>query len=315
MKKILVTGSLGFIGSFLVPCIKQHGYEVISTDLFVRDYSDYIRADTTSFEDMYNIFKKENIDVVVHMAGEVGRIVGEEHPQRMIYVNDIGVLNLIKLCLEYNCKLVYFSTSEIYGHLFDKEDPVKEEDVEKIGSPFITTNIYAMSKLFGEMLVKHYVDNYGLNAVTIRPFMIYGPGEYPSKYRSAIANFVYCALTGKKLTVHKGTERAWCYISDFVEGVILSMEHPFSGKYEAFNIGSEEYHTMEEVAKIVIEEAGGRYSQIELIDPPTKFLSPIKKASIEKAKSIGYMPKVSLREGVCKVIEWQKKEILKEGKL
>jgi nucleoside-diphosphate-sugar epimerase len=309
MVKILVTGALGFIGTFLVPYLKEQNYDVISTDIHIRDYDDYIRADITSFEDLYKVFSKNDIDIVINMAGEVGRMVGEEHPQKMIYVNDIGLLNLIKLCLEHNCRLIYFSTSEVYGHLFDENKPVKEDDLEKRGTIFMTTNVYALSKLFGEALVKHYVENYNLDALTIRPFMVYGPGEHPSKYRSAIANFVYSALRKEKITVHKGAKRAWCYISDFVKGVSLVLNHPFSGKYEAFNIGSEEYRTMEEVANMVIEEVGGKYNQIEIIEPPRKFLSITKKFSIEKIKSLGYKPEVSLKEGIHHVVEWQRKEL------
>jgi len=240
------------------------------------------------------------------MAGEVGRMVGEEHPQKMMYVNNIGTLNLIKLCLEYDARLVYFSTSEVYGHLFDKGTPVKEEDLEK-GSVFTTTNIYAMSKLFGEAIVRHYVENYSLNAVTIRPFMVYGPGEHPSKYRSAIINFVGSALKGEPLTVHKGTKRAWCFVSDFIDGLCLASNKTFSGKYEAFNIGSDEFLSMEEVARIVVEECGRNHSLIKMVEPPTKFLSPSKNFSIQKIRSLGYEPKIPLREGVRKVIEWQKK--------
>jgi len=305
MAKIFVTGALGFIGSFLVPYLTEQGNEVVSSDVHVRDYDDYIRADVTSFEDLYRIFKKEKIDQVVHMAGEVGRMVGEEHPQKMMYVNNIGTLNLIKLCLEYDARLVYFSTSEVYGHLFDKGTPVKEENLEK-GSVFTTTNIYAMSKLFGEAIVRHYVENYSLNAVTIRPFMVYGPGEHPSKYRSAIINFVGSALKGELLTVHKGTKRAWCFVSDFIDGLCLASNKTFSGKYEAFNIGSDEFLTMEEVARIVVEECGRDYSLIKMVEPPTKFLSPSKNFSIQKIRSLGYEPKIPLREGVRRVIEWQK---------
>jgi len=310
VKKILITGALGVIGKFLTQYLRERSFEIIGADLAVSDYSDYVRADVTSFEDIYRVFKKERIDIVIHMAGEVGRMVGEEHPQRMIYVNDTGTLNIIKLCAEHDCRLIYFSTSEVYGRLFDKGQPVKEEDIEN-ASPFITTNIYALSKLFGEAIVKHYVDNYNLEAVTIRPFMIYGEGEYPSKYRSAISNFVYQALTGGKLTVHRGAVRSWCYISDLAEGVNLIINYPFSGRYEAFNIGLDEYRTMEETARIIIDEVGGNYSQIEVVDPPDKFLSLVKIASIEKARSINYKPKVSLREGVRKVIEWQKQTVIK----
>jgi nucleoside-diphosphate-sugar epimerase len=309
MVKILVTGALGFIGTFLVPYLKEQNYDVISTDVHIRDYDDYIRADITSFEDLYRVFSKNDIDIVINMAGEVGRMVGEEHPQKMMYVNDIGLLNLIKLCLEHDCRLIYFSTSEVYGRLFDENKPVKEDDLEKRGTVFMTTNVYALSKLFGEALVKHYVENYNLNALTIRPFMVYGPGEYPSKYRSAITNFVYSALKKEKITVHKGAQRAWCYVSDFVKGVSLVLRYPFSGKYEAFNIGSEEYHAMEEVANMVIEEVGGKYDQIEIVEPPRKFLSITKKFSIEKIKSLGYKPQMSLKEGIHRVVEWQRKEL------
>jgi nucleoside-diphosphate-sugar epimerase len=263
---------------------------------------------------MYRVFKKDEPDTLIHMAGEVGRMVGEEHPQKMIFVNNTGVLNLIKLCLEYNTRLVYFSTSEVYGHLFDKKLPVKEGDLEAEGSSFITTNIYALSKLFGEAIVKHYVDNYDLNAVAVRPFMIYGRGEYPSMYRSAITNFVYKALNGEKLTVHEGAVRAWCNINDFVEGVRLVTEHPFSGRYEAFNVGSDEYHTMEEVARIAVEEASGIDDQIELVKPPDKFLSLVKIASIDKARQIGYSPRVALKDGIHSVAEWQREEIMSKGK-
>jgi nucleoside-diphosphate-sugar epimerase len=306
MTKIFVTGALGFIGSYLIPYLNGQGHKVISSDVHVRDYADYVRADVTSFEDLYKIFRKENIDQVIHMAGEVGRMVGEEYPQKMMYVNNIGTLNLIKLCLEYNTKLVYFSTSEVYGRLFDKGEAVKEEDLEK-GSVFTTTNIYAMSKLFGEAIVRHYVENYGLNSITIRPFMVYGSGEHSSKYRSALINFVNSALKGETITVHKGAERAWCYVSDFVNGVHLAMQQPFSGEYEAFNIGSDEYHTMEEVARMVVQKCDAKYNQIKIIEPPNKFLSLSKKFSIEKIRSLGYAPKVSLEEGIHRVAEWQRK--------
>lgn len=311
MGKVFVTGALGFIGSFLVPALKEQNYEVISSDVHVRDYSDYVRADITSFEDLYRIFKNEDISSVIHMAGEVGRMVGEQHPQKMIYVNNIGTLNIIKLCMEHNSRLLYFSTSEVYGHLFDRGVPVSEDDLKKDGSAFVTTNIYALSKLFGEAIVKHYVENYGLNAVAIRPFMVYGPGEHPSKYRSAIINFVHSALTGEKITVHRGAARAWCYISDFVNGVILVMKHKFSGKYEAFNVGSSEYHTMEEVAKIVIDECDGDNSQMQIVEPPKQFLSLEKKFSIEKIEAIGYQPNVALKEGVHRVAEWQRETMRK----
>jgi dTDP-glucose 4,6-dehydratase len=310
--KVLVTGALGVIGKFLVPYLERKGYDVVSTDIQIRDYSNYVAADITSFEHLYRIFREQHIDMVIHMAARVGRLIGESHPQKMVYVNDVGTLNLIKLCMDYGCRLVFFSTSEVYGHLFDDGKTVWESNLEA-GSPFLTTNIYAMSKLFGEAIVKHYVENYGLQAVAVRPFMVYGEGEYPSKYhRSAMCNFIHKALTGKKIMVHKGAVRAWCHVSDFAEGVLLVMNKSFPAKkYEAFNIGSDEYHSMEEVAKIVLDECGGSHGQIEMVEPPEKFSTLVKRFSIGKVKSLGYEPKMSLREGIHRVAEWQKEEMRK----
>ncbi len=309
MKTILVTGALGHIGVFLTDYLAKHGYKVIGSDIMMKDADNYVRADITSFEDLYKVFKKNKIDIVMHMGAEVGRMRGEEFPQKMVYVNDVGTINLIRLCLDNSARLIYFSTSEVYGRLYDDGHAVVEEDLEK-ASAFTTTNVYAMSKLFGEALVRHYVENYGLEAITVRPFMVYGPGEYPSKFRTAICNFVFKALAGETIMVHKGTERAWCYIGDFVQGIRLVTQVRFSGKYEAYNVGSDEIHTMEEVARIIIKEAGGCEDQIEIVDPPSQFLSAIKRFSIDKLRKLGYNPHVSLRQGIHNVVEWQKNEVI-----
>jgi nucleoside-diphosphate-sugar epimerase len=305
LPKVLVTGGLGFIGTHLVPFLGKKGFDVVSSDIHVRDYDDYVRADITAYEDLHSVFAKEKISHVVHMAGEVGKMVGEEHPQKMLYVNNIGTMNIVKLCLEYKARLVYFSTSEVYGHLFDSGRILKEEDLDG-ASAFATTNVYAMTKLFGEAIVRHYVDNYGLRAVTVRPFMVYGPGEQPSKYRSALVNFVNAALTDRTLTVHRGAVRAWCYVSDFVNGVYLVLKRPSAGGYEAYNVGSGELRTMEELAEIIVKETGASRRQIKVVDPPTRFLSLSKRFSIEKLESIGYRPDVSLTEGVHRVVAWQR---------
>ncbi len=305
MKTVLVTGALGVIGGHLTKSLRASGHEVIGADLAIRDYTDYVRADVTAFEDLYRIFRERRPDVVIHMAGEVGRMVGEMHPQRMVYVNNVGVLNVIQLCLEHKAKLIYFSTSEVYGHLLDSDQPVTENQIADSASAFVTTNIYAMSKLYGEALVKHYVENYGLDAAGVRPFMVYGPGEAPSKYRSAICNFVHASRTGGEIVVHQDTVRAWCYMSDFVEGVRILVEQGAGTRYEPYNIGTDEYHTMEAVARTAIEVCGGNPSQIKVIPPPKNFLSPKKRASIEKIKALGYVPKVSLREGLIALRDWQ----------
>lgn len=305
--KILLTGGLGFIGKALKEKLARDGHEVVVLDLFVRDYDDYIRADVTEFLDLWKTVKAfGHFDIVIHMAGEVGRLIGEEHPHKMIMVNDIGVLNIIHICLEMNAKLVYFSTSEIYGKLLDVEE-VTEESVNHL-PPFMLTNIYAISKYFGETLVNHYVRNYGLKAVGIRPFMIYGPGVIASKYKSAIDQFIYSALQGKEFYVHRGTERAWCYIEDFIEGVMLILKHhEFRDQlYEAYNIGTQEYQPMERVGELVLKYTGAPRELMKLIDPPQRFLVTRKRFSNEKLRKLGFEQRVSLEEGIAKTVEWHR---------
>ena len=179
--------------------------------------------------------------------------------------------------------------------------------LEDRGSAFVTTNVYALSKLFGEALVKHFVDNYGLNAVGVRPFMVYGPGEAPSKWRSAMTNFVYAARNGQPLTVHRGTARAWCHVSDFVAGIKLLIEQPKSDGYEAYNVGSDEYLDMEDVARVIVDVVGADPALVDVVEPPNKFMSSRKRASIDKLRKLGYEPRIDLRQGVASVAEWQAK--------
>lgn len=308
--KILITGGLGFIGKALKSNLQKQGHEVVVLDLQVRDYDDYVRADVTEFLDLWKTVKSYGkFDYVIHMAGEVGRLIGEEHPHKMVNVNDIGTLNIIHLCLEMDAKLMYFSTSEIYGKLLDKEE-VTEESVNHL-PPFMLTNVYAISKYFGETLVNHYVVNYGLKAVGIRPFMVYGPGVISSKYKSAIDQFIYNALTGKEFYVHRGSERAWCYIDDFVDGIMLILEkHKFQDKiYEAYNVGTQDYKSMEEVGEIVLKHTGAPKELMKVIEPPEKFLVTKKRFSNRKLVSLGFSQRVSLEEGIRKTIEWHRSVI------
>jgi len=309
--KILVTGAMGFIGKYMIRALKNHGYDVTGIDLAIADSENYVRADITYFEDVWRIFKESNgFDVVLHLAGEVGRLNGEEYPQRMIYVNEIGTLNLLQLCLEYNSKLVYFSTSEIYGKLFDEKE-VCEEDFSIIG-PDMVTNIYAMSKLFGEGIVNHYVKNYNLLAVGIRPFMIYGPGVAASKYKSAIDQFVYNSLNNKPFVVHQGSERAWCYIDDFIDAILKIVEnHSFTHSvYESYNVGTQEYISTEDLANLILELTGAPSNLMQIVQLPEKFISGRKRFSNKKLRDLGWEQKVLLRQGLQEVIKWYKSEMI-----
>lgn len=281
--------------------------EVLSTDLHTGYNKGYARLDVTDRGSIDEALEDFGPDLVIHMAGEVGRLNGERHPERMVETNALGTMNVARSCIEQKVRLMNFSTSEVYGDAFKFHFPVVEQDSL---NAFGQSNIYSLSKVFGEAIVKHYVENYGLKAITIRPFMLYGEGEVPNKYRSALTNFVWAALNQKSFDVHRNTRRAWCHVSDFAEGIVLLL-NVWPQRYEAFNIGSEEYHSMEEAAWMVCQAADAPVQLANLVEPPLKFGTPIKVASIDKMKALGYAPKVSLEEGINRLVKWQRETFLK----
>ncbi len=310
---ILITGALGHIGSNLSKKLEECGYKVVRSDLRILKEPNYERGDVTQFIEMHRIFKKYNVKHVYHLAGEVGRENGELFPRRCVDINVSGTLNLIQLCLEHDATLYYASTSEVYGDWGGK-CKLTEDLVET--QPVRPTNCYGISKLQAEQYIRHFVENYGLRALSFRFFMCYGEGEWPNHYRSAMANLIYKALTDQPMPVHKGTWRSWCYVDDIVEGCILAMEKydPKRG-YQAYNIGRDDLRPMEEIAALICDLAGKPRSLIEYTEPG-RFVTPIKDASFAKAKEhLGYEARIPVEEGIERTIAWQRRTVLKRTEL
>lgn len=300
---ILVTGGLGLVGSHLTSKLRELGYKVVVCDTKIKREEWYRRGDVTQYAEIDRIFKEFKVEHVFHLAGEVGRENGEQFPRRSIDINVSGTMNLIQLCLEHDAALYFASTSEVYGHLADKHK--LSEDMVNTHNPK-PTNCYGISKLQAEQYIKHFVENYGLKAVSFRFFMAYGPGEYPDPFRSAMTNFIYRVLNNKSIVVHKGAMRSWCFIEDIINGCILAMEKSKFRTYQSYNLGRDDVRKMSEVAELICEHADKpksliRYKKIG------NFQSLVKDASFEKAKKdLGYKSKVSVEEGIKRTIEWQK---------
>ena len=271
---ILITGNKGFIGSKLQKHFSSLGYTVkgIDRENDIRENLDF-----------------SGVDVVIHCGAEISRLYGEEQPKKMLDTNLLGTLNIVKECVKHRCKLVNFSTSEVYGLSLLEGDNFKEEEIERVGL-FKMTNIYGMSKYMAEAVVRHFVNNYGLQAVSVRPFMVYGSGQIPTKYRSALDQFIVSAIQNKTLNVHRGSSRAWCNVYDFVKAIeLIVRKHKFKG-YEAYNIGTDEYCSMESVAKKVISKIGSGKIKTVTPPPPTnkrKFIVPQLNTCV--------MPKIGLK--------------------
>jgi dTDP-glucose 4,6-dehydratase len=292
--KILVTGSAGVIGQSLVPYLRSKGHEVTEFDIrrdLTQDVTDRMAVDMAIVP-----HKEEPYDAVIHMAAQVGRITGEEHSEMSVRSNMIGTLNVARACRSSESFLINFSTSEVLGHNAEFID----------GEPDILSQngIYGLTKLAAEGILKHYVVTYGLKAISIRPYMLYGGHEVPNGvYRSAVSNFLSAAHRGEPFVAHAGCIRSWCHVSDFVEGVgiVLGNLDGFQG-YAAFPIGTEEYRSMEECAEIVKKVVGrGEYTVKE---PPEFLVSAVKRADFSYIQRLGFEPKIGLEEGVAMTYKW-----------
>jgi len=288
--KILVTGSKGFIGTQLVPYLISLNNSVIGLDQYILSEDNYIRADISILSELINIFKNNTFDLVIHLASECGIENCEEHIQKSMQTNLIGSYNIISLCKEYNIRLIYFSTSEIYGDSLGDNKMIEDINANLLQPK----NHYAMQKLFGEKMVIKELKNY----IIVRPFMIYGAGENQNNYRSVISKFIKLSINNKKLPVHKNSYRSWLHINDFIFALNLLIEKNVIGTY---NLGNgNEILPIDRIAKIIIDKIGG--GVIEYVDIPIT-RTAYKIGDFTKLKNLGFNPSIKIETGIIEMIK------------
>ena len=194
--KILVTGGLGTLGTPLVTELRDRGNEVWVCDFPQSAEEQYIRCDTSRYRQLDRIFENQKFDYVYHLAAEFGRANGEDYYENLWVTNVVGTKNIIRLQEKYQFRMVYFSSSEVYGdwHGIMQEDVMDKYEIKQL-------NDYAMTKWISELQILNSATVFGTETVRIRPFNTYGPGEYYSAYRSVIAKFIYYALNNIPYTV------------------------------------------------------------------------------------------------------------------
>jgi len=298
--KILITGGKGVIGANLTTKLEKDGHEVHVFDRVRMDYENYHRGDICDHFRLGDVFAEVKPDLVFHLAGMVSRLECEETPELAIRTNVSGTLNICKFCQKYDSRLIYAGSSEEYGTAFDQGELITEET--PFGNP---TSFYSMTKRMSDEVIQYAANFNDLKAITMRLFMLYGPGEYPSKYRSAVVRFMDAALQGEDLIVHAGTERSWCYILDAVDAMSLLARRELRTNYEVFNIGRNIPISTAELAKKIIDLTGS-HSRIVTIDP-IKTIIPIKRASFEKIKrELGWEANTDIDIGLKGTLEWLK---------
>lgn len=278
--RILVTGANGFVGKHLVPYLREHA-EVLSTD-HSGDVDEMIElTEPEPFEKLVRIFKPE---FVIHLAAQWGRVFGEDDPENSIRQNAIVTTHVARATGD--ARLVYASTSEIYGH------HVATVTEDYVGFP---TTIYGMTKLWGEQVCKLYHPE---NLTIARLSMPYGPGSPPGRGRRALDTFLWQANHGMPIMVHEGGARSWCYISDICEALML-----VAPKTGVWHVGrDDDSRTMLEVAERACRLAGASTNLIQVVTPPADQVVN-KRLSTKKLFDTGWRPSVSFEDGMGRVWE------------
>jgi len=311
MKKILVTGVAGFIGSKVSEMLLEEGYNVIGIDN-LNDYYDkrlklwrlerlkknnnfkFYQTDIENYDDLNVIFQEHSPEAVINLAARAGVRYSLENPFIYLSTNAGGTLNLLELCKGYNVpKFILASTSSLYA---GQKMPFKEE--LPVNTPI---SPYAASKKSAEAMAYTYHYLYGLDVTVLRYFTVYGPGGRPDM---SIFRFIKWIKEGSPLEIFGdgSQQRDFTYIDDIARGTIKALK-PLG--YEIINFGGNKPCRLNESIKLmeryIGREAKCSYKEFHKADMKATW------ADIDKArKLLGGQPKVSLEEGIKRTVVWTK---------
>lgn len=300
--KILVIGSAGTIGAPLVRALRSRGHVVYESDLQHSHHDYYMRCDVSNARQVSALFERYKPDMVYMLAAEFGRHNGEAFYEQCWATNVIGGRHVMEHCSTHGVKLVFMSSSEAYGEA--PQPLMVESDTEHF--PLRHHNDYAMSKWVNEQQIMNMEREAGLACVRVRFFNAYGPGEHYHEYRSVVCLFCYRALKGEPYTVYQNYHRVFMYIDDAVRTLANIAEAFKAGR--VYNIGGEEYRSIEDVDSILRLRLGSSFSSEVRVLPKDGHNTVDKRPSIEAArKDLGHELTVNLEEGIDRTIDWLRK--------
>ena len=307
--KVLITGVGGFIGSNLAAAHLSQGDEVIGIDNFSTGNRNNLK-DLNSLEliegGVTDSLDKlpEDVNVAYHFASPASPEKYMVLAMNTMEVNTGGTLAMLQYSLRTRARLVFASTSEIYG------DPLVSPQTENYWgnvNPIGPRSVYDEAKRFGETLVAHFQREHNINAGIVRIFNTYGPNMDPYDGR-VVSTFIRQALKNEPFTIFgDGSQtRSFCYIDDLVRGIISmgAGDHP-----GPINLGNPAEKTLLELANLVTRIVGGTGDLVFLPLPEDD--PRVRKPDISRATNVlNWRPEISLESGIEKTAEWMKKSTL-----
>ncbi|MBF0386746.1 MAG: dTDP-glucose 4,6-dehydratase [Candidatus Omnitrophica bacterium] len=307
MKKILVTGGAGFIGSEFVRQIARRGDTVMVLDALtyagdkarlsaVKGQVSFKKVDICNASMVFKMVKNFRPDSIVHFAAETHVDRSIKDGQVFLQTNIMGTQTMLEAArLLGVARLVHISTDEVYG------DVARGSSAED--APFRPNSPYSVSKAAADLLVSSYFRTYGLPVNIVRASNNYGPWQFPEKLIPVV---IYKALHNLKVPVYaRGLNvREWLHVADCARGIIAVMEKGAFGA--AYNIGSGIHRRNIEVVKAVLQLTGRPGSLIEYVAdrPGHDFRYSINCARIQK--ELGWRPQVDLDTGLAETVAWYK---------
>ncbi len=316
---LLITGGAGFLGNYFLLTIDylnrnvlEEPCRIISLDNFITGVS-YKMAEGPTLKMIKHDVKNqiqinEKIDYIIHLAGIASPRFYRKYKIETIDVGTLGTKNMLELAKENKVRsMVFFSSSEVYGDPDPRFVPTPETYNGNVSCIGPRSN-YDESKRLGETMCIAYYQTHNVPVRMIRPFNVYGPGMRLDDYR-VIPNFAAKAFSGEKLPVYgQGINtRTFCYVTDAMDGFFrVLLADNYNG--EPFNVGNDQNEiSMEELAGIVSEIFGNKAGIEKTTGPNDAYFAGDPKRrcpDIKKIRKLGYEPKVDLRTGIRRFIEW-----------
>jgi UDP-glucuronate decarboxylase len=310
MKRILITGGAGFLGSHLCDRLIEQDNEILCLDNFFTGSKDNIihllanpRFELIRHDIISPIFLE--VDQIFNLACPASPVHYQHNPIKTIKTNVMGTINTLGMAKRLNAKILQASTSEVYG---DPDIHPQKEDYWGRVNPIGPRSCYDEGKRAAECLMMDYRRQNNVKVKIVRIFNTYGQRMALNDGR-VVSNFIVQALKAEDITVYgDGSQtRSFCYVDDMVDGLILMMESPdsFIGP---INIGNPDEFTILDLAKTIIRKTG---NQSKIVFRPLPQDDPRQRQpDISLAgKMLGWQPKTNLEEGIEKTIEYFRKVI------
>lgn len=306
MKKILVTGGAGFIGSNLVDSLIALGHDLVVIDNLISGKESYLNPKAKFYNldigsnKLQDVFAKESFDYVYHLAAQIDVRHSVIDPVFDNKVNVVGGINLLQACSKYKVKKVIFASTG--GAIYGESDEIPSTEY----TPTYPLSPYGINKLALEKYLNFYYHVHGLNYTTLRFANVYGPRQFKGGEAGVIAIFVDNAIDGKVSTMYgDGTQtRDFVYVADVVSALIKAKDIDCRGE---INISyGEETNLLSVIEKIELALGGKIKIQIE----PAK-AGEQKRSCLSRSRAqavLDWSPEYDLESGIAKTISWAKEE-------